>query len=150
VGQLRARRLGGARFRRQHPIGPYILDLYCEAARLAVEVDGQGHDHPDQLRHDERRTDWLARRGIEVWRIPARDVLENLDGVLEGLHQRVCVRPPPPLRGPPPIGGGCLNPRIPAPKPSQNQRPALIPPPFHPRARKHPHPVWRPPPGARP
>ena len=107
-GQLRGRRLGGARFRRQHPIGPYILDFYCEAARLAVEVDGEGHDHPDQIRHDARRTEWLALRGIEVWRIPAREVFENMDGVLEGLKQRVCVGAPPPLRGPPPpMGGDC-------------------------------------------
>jgi len=43
---LRGRRLDGIRFRRQHPIGPYILDFYCEEARLAVEIDGQGHEHP--------------------------------------------------------------------------------------------------------
>ena len=56
---LRQGRLAGLRFRRQHPVGPYILDFYCSRARLAVEVDGAGHDQPDQLRHDARRGDWL-------------------------------------------------------------------------------------------
>jgi very-short-patch-repair endonuclease len=87
---LRGRRLGDARFRRQHPVGPYILDFYCDAVRLAVEVDGSGHEHPDQARHDARRTEWLNLRGIAVHRIPARDVLGNLEGVLASLKQRVC------------------------------------------------------------
>jgi very-short-patch-repair endonuclease len=103
---VRGRRLGGARFRRQHPIGPYILDFYCDDARLAVEIDGDGHLHPDQSAHDGRRTEWLNVRGITVYRIAARDVLSNLEGVLESIKQRVRVPPPPPLRGPPPYGGG--------------------------------------------
>ena len=102
---IRGRKLGGARFRRQHPVGPYILDFYCDEARLAVEVDGSGHEHPDQARHDARRTQWLNLRGITVHRIAARDVLGNLEGVLAGLTQRVCGQPPPPLRGPPPPMG---------------------------------------------
>ena len=86
---LRGRRLDGIRFRRQHPEGPYILDFYCEDAKLAVEVDGSGHEHPDQARHDNRRTEWLNLRGIAVYRIAARDVLANLEGVLEALKHRV-------------------------------------------------------------
>ncbi|MFN4186018.1 MAG: endonuclease domain-containing protein [Hyphomonas sp.] len=85
---LRGERLG-ARFRRQHPIGPYILDFYCETLKLALEVDGSSHDHPDQARHDMRRTQWLNLRGISVLRIPARDVLGNLDGVLGMIRRRV-------------------------------------------------------------
>lgn len=105
---LRKRLLAGARFRRQHPVGPYILDFYCEAARLAVEVDGSGHEHPDQARHDARRTDWLNQRGIAVHRVPARDVLGDLSGVLEGVRRRVRggdVPPPPPDGGSPPPEG---------------------------------------------
>ncbi|MFJ6025741.1 endonuclease domain-containing protein [Brevundimonas sp. NPDC092305] len=97
---LRGRKLGGARFRRQHPVGPYILDFYCEDARLAVEVDGQGHEHPDQMRHDARRTAWLMLRGIIVHRIAAREVLGNLDGVLAGLKARVGGGLAPPPQGP--------------------------------------------------
>ena len=92
---LRGRRLDGIRFRRQHPVGPYILDFYCEEAKLAVEVDGSGHEHPDQGRHDDRRTEWLNRQGIAVMRMAARDVLGNLEGVLTRLKER--VRNPPHL-----------------------------------------------------
>ena len=86
---LRGRRLDGIRFRRQHPVGSYILDFYCEDALLAVEVDGQGHAHPDAVAHDERRTAWLNRQGISVMRIPAREVLEDLEDVLLRIQRRV-------------------------------------------------------------
>ena len=87
---LRGRRLNGIRFRRQHPVGPYILDVYCESALLAVEIDGQGHDHPDAVAHDERRTVWLNQRGLSVMRIPAREVLADLDDVLQRIRRQVC------------------------------------------------------------
>ena len=74
--------LEGLKFRRQHPVGPYILDFYCHAARLAVEVDGADHDLPDQLAHDERRTRWLSTQGIEVLRVRSTDVRDHLDGAL--------------------------------------------------------------------
>jgi len=57
---LRRGGLGGMRFRRQHPVGPYVLDFYCAASRLAIEVDGAQHDLPEQMRHDIRRDAWLA------------------------------------------------------------------------------------------
>lgn len=96
----------GARFRRQHPIGPWILDFYCNACRLAVEIDGASHDDPDRLARDRRRATWLAKRGIATVRIPARSVLGNLEGVLEGLKVRLAQGP---LHrrsgGPPPPAG---------------------------------------------
>ena len=101
---IRGRKLGGARFRRQHPIGPYILDFYCDETRLAVEIDGTSHEHPDQMRHDAQRTEWLNLRGITVHRIAARDVLGNLEGVLTGLRERVCVKAPLPRRRGPVVG----------------------------------------------
>jgi very-short-patch-repair endonuclease len=79
---LRRRAAGGLRFRRQHPIGPYVLDFYCDSAKLAVEVDGFAHvtgDHPER---DARRDEWLALRGIRTLRIDARGVREELDGVV--------------------------------------------------------------------
>ena len=82
---LRGRRLKGLRFRRQHPIGPYILDFYCDERRLAVEVDGQMHDQPEALEHDARRTAWLATRDVKVHRIAAKDVLTDIGAVLEGI-----------------------------------------------------------------
>src|SRR5262249_28475367 len=81
---LRQGRLAGLRFRRQHPIGPYVLDFYCAAARLAIEVDGAAHDGLAQVQHDERRDAWLAQRGVKVLRFLAKDVLKDdrLEGVL--------------------------------------------------------------------
>ena len=79
---LRRRALGGLKFRRQHPLGPYVLDFYCAEARLAVEVDGQHHGNPEQFEKDKIRTAWLAKQDVEVLRIPAEHVRTNLDGVL--------------------------------------------------------------------
>ena len=79
---LKARELGGLKFRRQHPVGTYVLDFYCPAAKLAVEVDGQIHSETDQADRDRRRTAWLATQGIAVLRIAAEDVRTNLDGIL--------------------------------------------------------------------
>jgi very-short-patch-repair endonuclease len=81
---LRGRRLNGLRFRRQHPVGPYVLDFFHAEARLAIEVDGTQHDLPAQFQHDLRRDGWLAERGIRVMRIAASDLLDEkaLEGVL--------------------------------------------------------------------
>ncbi|SJM61103.1 protein of unknown function DUF559 [Brevundimonas diminuta 3F5N] len=80
--QIKGGGLEGLKFRRQHSVGPYILDFYCPAARLAVEVDGATHDDRGQIAHDSRRTAWLKTQGIEVLRIRATDVRDHLDGVL--------------------------------------------------------------------
>ena len=79
---LRRRALGGLKFRRQHPVGPYVLDFYCMEARLAVEVDGRQHGDAEQAEKDAVRTAWLAKQNIAVLRIPAESVRTNLDGVL--------------------------------------------------------------------
>jgi very-short-patch-repair endonuclease len=85
--KLRSRAIGSPTFRRQHPIGEYILDFYCAKARLAVELDGASHDSGDQQERDERRDTWLKARGVVVLRIAAGDVLRNADEVADG-----CVR----------------------------------------------------------
>lgn len=77
--QLRRKAVEGWRFRRQHPIGPYVLDFYCDAAALAVEVDGQTHWLGDQPGRDRERDAWLALRGIRTLRLPARLIFEDLD-----------------------------------------------------------------------
>jgi very-short-patch-repair endonuclease len=79
---LRRRQAAGLYFRRQHPIGPYVLDFYCDSARLCVEVDGFAHVTGDHPRRDERRDAWLADRGVRTLRIDARDVRDELDGVV--------------------------------------------------------------------
>ena len=78
--ELRGRRCAGLRFRRQHPIGRYILDFYCAEAKLAVEVDGAVHGSEQQAGHDARRDAWLAERAIRVVRVAARDVMAD-DGL---------------------------------------------------------------------
>ena len=87
--RIRGGRLNGLRFRRQHPIGPYILDFYCTSARLAVEIDGAGHDHESQWAHDKRRDRWLGENRIRVLRTPARDILndEAIEGVISSIAQ---------------------------------------------------------------
>lgn len=82
---LKGAKLARLRFRRQHPVGPYTLDFFCPAARLAVEVDGSVHSTADQAAHDARRTAWLNARGIAVVRYPAPSIRDNLDGVLARL-----------------------------------------------------------------
>jgi very-short-patch-repair endonuclease len=72
-------------FRRQHPIGPYVLDFYCAKARLAIELDGAGHDTGDRPQRDLRRTVWLEVRGITVMRIAANDLTRRLDEVADAI-----------------------------------------------------------------
>ncbi|MDO8296917.1 MAG: DUF559 domain-containing protein [Caulobacter sp.] len=79
---LRANRFKGLRFRRQHPFGPYILDFYCDRAKLAVEVDGGVHQHEAQMMQDAARDAWVAQHGVRTLRLPARLVLENIDAAL--------------------------------------------------------------------
>jgi very-short-patch-repair endonuclease len=73
--RIRGRQLEGLYFRRQHPIGRYVLDFYCDAARLAMEIDGSHHGEGDQPERDRQRDEWCAAEGIETLRIPAADVL---------------------------------------------------------------------------
>ena len=91
---LKGRKLDGYAFRRQHAVEPYILDFYCEAARLAIEVDGSGHWTPEAARHDERRDAFLRERGIETLRIPASRVLEDRSAALTLILDAVRERAP--------------------------------------------------------
>ena len=79
----------GLRFRRQHPAGPYILDFYCDNAKLCVEVDDRSHDF--RVARDAARDRWLAERGVRTVRVNAQEVLRNLDGVL----QYIALQAPP-------------------------------------------------------
>ena len=96
---LKGDRLGGLGFRKQHPVGPYILDFYCAAAKLAVEVDGAVHLEEGRADHDARRTVWLGGKGIRVIRIAAVAVRDELEGVLGFIRReaeaRVVVKEPP-------------------------------------------------------
>ena len=80
---LRDRRLLGYKFRRQHPLGGYILDFYCHEARLAVELDGGGYLDEKQAVHDQHRTEELAGLGVRVLRFWNNEVLQEIEAVLE-------------------------------------------------------------------
>ena len=86
-------KLNGLHFRKQHAFGPYVLDFYCSAARLAVEVDGLWHEVDRNIARDERRDAWLAERGVRTLRIPAEAVRVNLDAVLEHILEASRQRP---------------------------------------------------------
>jgi len=80
---LRNRRLGGFKFRRQHPVGPYILDFYCQETKLAIELDGGQHNSPEEMIYDQERTCYLSALGIRVLRFWNNEVLNNPEGVLQ-------------------------------------------------------------------
>lgn len=84
---LRSRQLEGHKFRRQHAVGPYIINFYCAEARLAVEVDGSQHYTVDGLADDAVRTTYLRSAGVEVLRVTNRDVLTNPDGIALAILQ---------------------------------------------------------------
>lgn len=74
-----------AKFRRQHPVGRYVLDFYCAGAKVCVEIDGMAHDMGDRPARDVVRDAWLAAQGVRVLRVPAVDVLRDADAVAEGV-----------------------------------------------------------------
>ena len=84
----------GTRFRRQHPIGPFVLDFYAPARKLAVEIDGAAHDHPTNAARDLVRDDWLNSKDIHVLRFNAVDVLvpSRRNDVLETIAAVVASR----------------------------------------------------------
>jgi very-short-patch-repair endonuclease len=90
---LRGRRLGGFRFRRQHPIGPYVVDVVCLEKRFIVEIDGAHHNEPAQMAHDRRRTRWLEDVGYIVFRATNTEVFDNLDGMAETIFLKIEGRP---------------------------------------------------------
>ena len=83
--KLRRDQMHGLRFRRQHPIGPYVADFACTTAMLVIEVDGETHHTLEQLFHDARRREYLVTRGWHEFRVAKRDVYDNLDDVLDAI-----------------------------------------------------------------
>ncbi|WOE76285.1 endonuclease domain-containing protein [Alterisphingorhabdus coralli] len=76
------KRPGGFKYRRQHPAGQYVLDFYCAAAKLAIEIDGQAHNSERAAQTDARRSEFLRSQHVAVLRVPAKAVLENLEGAV--------------------------------------------------------------------
>jgi very-short-patch-repair endonuclease len=87
---LRRKEFRDLKFRRQHPLGRFVLDFYCHAAKLAVEIDGSVHDASDVAAYDRDRQALIEARGVRVLRVRAKDVEADVNAVL---HQiRVALR----------------------------------------------------------
>lgn len=82
---LRARSLAGFKFRRQYPAGPFILDFFCSARRLAIELDGGEHYQPRTQGYDDWRTQQLSAHRIRVLRFPNDVILREPDSVVAAI-----------------------------------------------------------------
>jgi very-short-patch-repair endonuclease len=106
---LQRSQLDGLSFRRQHPLGIYIVDFYCPTIRLAIELDGGQHNDPRHQARDGRRTRLLQNKGITVIRFWNNDVLENTEGVWDEISRMAIalrLRPATPTPTLPLSGGG--------------------------------------------
>jgi very-short-patch-repair endonuclease len=90
---LRAHRLDGEKFRRQQPIGAYVVDFVHFGARLIVEADGGQHNG---ALHDEHRDAWLQAQGFKVMRFWNNEIMNNLEGVLSSVMTEIAKAPSPP------------------------------------------------------
>ena len=89
---IRNRQCFGMKFFRQYSIGPYILDFYCPALHLVVELDGGQHNENEQRKYDNIRSEFLKAQGIEVIRFWNHYVLLDIDGVLRKVAERVLIK----------------------------------------------------------
>ncbi|MGB8363589.1 MAG: endonuclease domain-containing protein [Rhizomicrobium sp.] len=107
---LRGKQMAHLRFRRQQPVGPYIVDFYCSAMKLVIELDGGQHYTREAIAYDMARTKWLEERGYRVLRIANVDLLRNKQDALEAIWLAVknsglplpeicCANFDPPSRG---------------------------------------------------
>jgi very-short-patch-repair endonuclease len=90
---LKNSQLAGKKFRRQHSIGPFIVDFYCPECRVAVELDGDGHMTEAGAESDEKRTEFLKRFNMTVIRFENREVFHDLEGVLETIRRSLGTTP---------------------------------------------------------
>lgn len=102
---LRARLpLEGTHFRRQVPIGPYVADFVCLGRKLIIEVDGHQHGTDEALAYDARRDAYLKRGGFSLLRFSNREIMTELEAVLDTVHAALVAATPTPY--PSPQGGG--------------------------------------------
>ena len=93
--QLRNRRFANFKFRRQAPLGPYILDFVCFQYRVVVELDGGQHNEPAQKLHDARRAEWLKSQGFQVLRFWNHEILTEWNVVEEAIWRALQSAPSP-------------------------------------------------------
>lgn len=93
--RLRRKQLCGVQFYRQKPLGGFIADFYCAAAKLVVELDGMHHTEGNQIAYDQERTLQLEALGLRVIRFSNQAILQNIDGVLAQIRRYLEENPPP-------------------------------------------------------
>jgi very-short-patch-repair endonuclease len=91
---LRAKHFGGLKFRRQQPIGTYIVDFVCFEKKIIVELDGGQHTQPEEMRNDRIRDQWFETQGYKILRFWDNEVLTNTQGVLEVISKHCLNHPP--------------------------------------------------------
>jgi len=94
---LRDRRFSGYKFRRQHPVGKYVLDFFCEEAELNIELDGSQHGFPDQRKHDEEREKFLKSLGIKTLRFWNSQLRRDAQTIRDAIFSELQTRAPRPL-----------------------------------------------------
>ncbi len=92
--QIRAKRLGGYKFRRQHPMGKYIVDFVCLERGLVIELDGGQHTEPETKEYDSERDNWLKKEGYTMLRFWDNEIFQNMEGVLEVIRVHCSEHPP--------------------------------------------------------
>jgi len=106
---LRGKQFAGLRFRRQQPLGPYIADFYCSAAKLVVELDGGQHSADENMAYDAARDGWLRSQGYRVLRFSNEDFLKHRDVIIEAIGRAIgesgVPLPEPPLAVRPSLKG---------------------------------------------
>jgi very-short-patch-repair endonuclease len=96
-GWLHNRQFNGYKFRRQHPLGSYYLDFFCEQAKLNVELDGSQHGFPDQRKHDMERGKFLISQGIKTLRFWNSHLRRNARSIRDTIFEELQKRAPHPL-----------------------------------------------------
>ncbi len=95
----------GLKFRKQHPIGPFVADFYCAETRTVIEVDGEVHDRADRPMRDVERDRFLEENGYRVIHISAGEILRDVDGASAAIASLVATPLHRPADGPPPRAG---------------------------------------------
>jgi very-short-patch-repair endonuclease len=109
---LRRRQLAGHRFRRQVPIGPFIVDFACLERRVVVEVDGSSHDNPIKRKSDAERDAWISAQRFRILRLQDGEVLENPAAALGRIREFLGVE----------ISNECTTPTPPSPVKGEGDR----------------------------
>ncbi|MGH6617080.1 endonuclease domain-containing protein [Sphingomonas sp.] len=92
----------GLKFRRQHPVGPYVIDFYCRESALAIEIDGEAHNRDDRPQRDERRDAFLQENGLSILHVAAARILKDPDAAAEAIAAYAARPLHQPSAGPPP------------------------------------------------